>query len=103
MELKHTWSKLLNQINCLLIVPYGIETISRYRRQPWRASLLIVPYGIETVDGKLLRVFSILLIVPYGIETGFCLFTVSNKNLLIVPYGIETNFSSFYFFLSKLF
>ena len=32
----------------LLIVPYGIETITHSRFLALRHSLLIVPYGIET-------------------------------------------------------
>ena len=31
--------------------------------------LLIVPYGIETITNRNLRALRILLIVPYGIET----------------------------------
>ena len=53
--------------------------------------LLIVPYGIET-----LTILDInlsvrnLLIVPYGIETNICVPLYRNQELLIVPYGIET-------------
>ena len=32
----------------LLIVPYGIETMEKYRGQTVGVILLIVPYGIET-------------------------------------------------------
>ena len=59
--------------------------------------LLIVPYGIETLTGRILRLhLRTLLIVPYGIETSKA--PQKGKeiiSLLIVPYGIET----FYTFL----
>ena len=59
----------------LLIVPYGIETISRYWQQI-DVYLLIVPYGIETSLKTLIRSTSMtLLIVPYGIETYIMLLT----------------------------
>ena len=52
--------------------------------------LLIVPYGIETVSGSESQLIIFLLIVPYGIETVIISQTYLPKQLLIVPYGIET-------------
>ena len=47
MELKHGFVVLGSQWYELLIVPYGIETVSGIRKQKVH-KLLIVPYGIET-------------------------------------------------------
>ena len=112
MELKQSTSNSWQHRNCLLIVPYGIETNWGMCNIPdW--VLLIVPYGIETNNERLLIIITFkLLIVPYGIETlqqnirnirwkSFNR-TLWNWNrvdycqgndfdmLLIVPYGIET-------------
>ena len=53
----------------LLIVPYGIETSSRWATKKTPSSLLIVPYGIETLPLTASTIIGKLLIVPYGIET----------------------------------
>ena len=54
-------------------------------------TLLIVPYGIETLTLKCITRGLILLIVPYGIETGLQEAEIWHiQELLIVPYGIET-------------
>ena len=52
--------------------------------------LLIVPYGIETLSTKEFFISEELLIVPYGIETLHPLWGILPEGLLIVPYGIET-------------
>ncbi len=54
-------------------------------------SLLIVPYGIETLSLHGVSLMLQLLIVPYGIETYLLfIFVLNTVTLLIVPYGIET-------------
>ena len=53
MELKLISPIFFVQTYILLIVPYGIETITRYRAD-WSAWLLIVPYGIETLKEDLM-------------------------------------------------
>ena len=69
MELKQCYVELFGNINKLLIVPYGIETLSVLLYHIHRSKLLIVPYGIETSIYHRLNISSLLLIVPYGIET----------------------------------
>ena len=54
---------------CLLIVPYGIETLIGIISIIPHFFLLIVPYGIETVMIDCETLGLSLLIVPYGIET----------------------------------
>ena len=104
---------LAAKISNLLIVPYGIETLSLFNWCKRRNTLLIVPYGIETKFNSTFVVCPCaLLIVPYGIETAHRHHgsrppspfnrTLWNWNpqknllegygikLLIVPYGIET-------------
>ena len=50
MELKQLQNSFKNVTKFLLIVPYGIETITQHVRNPEHALLLIVPYGIETIS-----------------------------------------------------
>ena len=53
----------------VLIVPYGIETLS-IPQLILVYDVLIVPYGIETTSGTPeYRRLQQVLIVPYGIET----------------------------------
>ena len=59
----------MEELQKLLIVPYGIETCKSLQVRILPVSLLIVPYGIETTGIDRRRYSSILLIVPYGIET----------------------------------
>ena len=47
MELKRTRGRRINQLNKVLIVPYGIETMERSEGYLLQR-VLIVPYGIET-------------------------------------------------------
>ena len=54
----------------MLIVPYGIETLSACTAPPVH-TVLIVPYGIETGDPQRKRDPYTVLIVPYGIETRY--------------------------------
>ena len=69
MELKQFWQPDSVTILFLLIVPYGIETLS-VPPCTCRRWLLIVPYGIETEYYDYLATHGYdLLIVPYGIET----------------------------------
>ena len=68
MELKPTSTEVTCQLDLLLIVPYGIETLQDVRFYLFQ-KLLIVPYGIETYHQLLLHHDNQLLIVPYGIET----------------------------------
>ena len=50
MELKQVSIARKGTVIILLIVPYGIETLSARVRRPQRSELLIVPYGIETTE-----------------------------------------------------
>ena len=68
MELKHATHILRLSAFCLLIVPYGIETLFAIDCSTI-CLLLIVPYGIETSSISSDRKVFLLLIVPYGIET----------------------------------
>ena len=69
MELKPGSREEEGSIRILLIVPYGIETLSEISDK-LLMFLLIVPYGIETYAGDTTLMEHInLLIVPYGIET----------------------------------
>ena len=47
------------------------------------SKLLIVPYGIETVTCSLIPAHRVLLIVPYGIETMFYLIFIVS----IIPFN----------------
>ena len=49
MELKHHVRVYLVVQLILLIVPYGIETMSNFLNKETLQILLIVPYGIETL------------------------------------------------------
>ena len=49
MELKLGSPTVPTEINALLIVPYGIETVSLACNGCIVVRLLIVPYGIETL------------------------------------------------------
>ena len=53
----------------VLIVPYGIETISTNQKIQTLRKVLIVPYGIETFKKSDSFDSRYVLIVPYGIET----------------------------------
>ncbi len=68
MELKLLLPCNVSNQSQLLIVPYGIETLSCNNRN-YKAELLIVPYGIETILSGCNAISASLLIVPYGIET----------------------------------
>ena len=69
MELKQTFYTHFREFIRLLIVPYGIETKEKSRKEAILSLLLIVPYGIETAGNRRDRKSYQLLIVPYGIET----------------------------------
>ena len=68
--------------------------MGRKRKRMGLQRLLIVPYGIETVTCAGLDKPSFLLIVPYGIETHRTNRLAQLLTLLIVPYGIETPLQS---------
>ena len=68
MELKLNYTDRSYYRNCLLIVPYGIET-AYFESAEAASRLLIVPYGIETGLHHRPATLTALLIVPYGIET----------------------------------
>ena len=72
----------MRRIILLLIVPYGIETISNWNSFDFCIILLIVPYGIETKLSIINGATVVLLIVPYGIET------IIPVSILIVPQHI---------------
>ena len=92
MELKRISRKWRKVWTGVLIVPYGIETLSYKALICELYFVLIVPYGIETWDSKTeKRYASVVLIVPYGIETENGLERyIEIGHVLIVPYGIET-------------
>ena len=54
MELKRVFNLDYRYLDELLIVPYGIETISLGYLWRLKLQLLIVPYGIETNQSSLL-------------------------------------------------
>ena len=52
MELKQGYRLFSEDGHSLLIVPYGIETLTGITGLLFGSGLLIVPYGIETRFGK---------------------------------------------------